>query len=214
MGAVVMKLAVFGATGLTGGLVVAQALEQGHEVVALVRDPARMRPGHPRLHVLGGSPTSPADVERCVRGADAVVHCLGIGGKGDGRPTSLVSDSVRVTLAVMAQHRVPRLVCMSNVGAGGSGTWFANRVVIPLFLRWLLPIIEDKDRMEAALREGAVEWCSVRLPNIVEGPERPLRVSADGRGLGLSITAASAARFLLAQATSRKLVYSTPSISN
>ncbi len=208
-----MRLAVFGATGATGQRVVAQALEAGHEVVALVREPGRVALRHERLTVLGGSPVEVADVERCVAGADAVVHCLGIGGKGDGRPTTLVSDSVKVVLAAMARLGVPRIVCMSNVGAGGSGTWLANRVVIPLFLRWLRPIIEDKDRMEAALRESGVAWVSVRLPNIVDGPERPVRVSADGRGLGLSITAASAARFLLEQAVAGGLRGATPSIS-
>ena len=209
-----MKLAVFGATGLTGGLVVAQAIEQGHEVVALVRDPRRVSLQHPRLTVLAGSPTLPTDVERCVAGADVVIHCLGIGGKGDGQPTTLISDSVKAALAAMAKHGVARIVCMSNVGAGGSGTWFANRIVIPLFLRWLLPIIEDKDRMEAALRASSVEWVSVRLPNIVEGPERSLRTSKDGRGIGLSITAVSTARFLLQQVTSSDWVRSAPSISN
>jgi uncharacterized protein YbjT (DUF2867 family) len=209
-----MKLAVFGATGLTGGLVVSQALAEGHEVVALVRNSTRVALTHPRLSVFGGSPTSADDVERCVEGADAVIHCLGIGGKGDGQPTTLVSDSVKVVLAAMAKQGVPRIVCMSNVGALGSGTWFANRVVIPIFLRWLRPIIEDKDRMETALRESAVEWVSVRLPNIVEGPEKPLRLSKDGRGIGLSVTATSTARFLLEQVTSSDWVRSAPSISN
>ncbi|MFM8411559.1 MAG: NAD(P)-dependent oxidoreductase [Alphaproteobacteria bacterium] len=169
---------------------------------------------HPRLTVLGGSPTAPDDVERCVRGADAVIHCLGIGGKGDGKPTTLVSDSVKVALAAMAKQGVPRIVCMSNVGAGGSGTWFANRIVLPLFVRWLLPIIEDKDRMEAALHASSVEWVSVRLPNIVDGPEKPLRISKDGRGIGLSITAASTARFLLEQVTSSGWVRAAPSVSH
>lgn len=209
-----MKIAVFGATGLTGGLVVTQALEQGHEVIALLRDSGRLSLRHPRLTVLAGSPIVLADVERCVAGADDVVHCLGIGGKGDGQPTTLVSDSVKAALAAMTKHGVARIVCMSNVGAGGSGTWFAKRIVIPLFLRWLLPILEDKDRMEAALRASSVEWVSVRLPNIVDGPERPLRMSEDGRGIGLSITAASTARFLLARATGTDGLRATPSISN
>lgn len=209
-----MKLAVFGATGLTGGLVVRNALAQGHEVVAMVRDPRRMALEHPNLVVMGGSPTLGADVERCVQGADAVIHCLGIGGQGEGQATTLISDSVKVVLAAMQRHGVARIVCMSNVGAGGSGTWFANRLVIPLFLRWLVPIIEDKNRMEAALRASSVEWVSVRLPNIVEGPVKPLRVSVDGRGLGLSITAESAARFLLAQVASGEYLNSAPSISN
>ena len=209
-----MKLALFGATGLTGGLVLSQALEQGHEITALVRDPSRVSLRHPRLTVLGGSPTDASDVDRCVQGADAVIHCLGIGGKGDGKPTTLVSDSVTVVLAAMVKHGVPRIVCMSNVGAGGSGTWFANRIVLPLFVRWLLPIIEDKDRMEAALRASSVEWVSVRLPNIVDGPEKPLRISKDGRGIGLSITASATARFLLEQVSSSEWVRSTPSVSN
>jgi uncharacterized protein YbjT (DUF2867 family) len=68
------RIAVFGATGLTGGLVVRQALAQGHEVVALARDPGRVTLRHPSLRVMGGSPTSAADVERCVQGANAVIH--------------------------------------------------------------------------------------------------------------------------------------------
>ena len=208
------RIAVFGATGLTGGLVVQQALAQGHAVVALVRDPGKVPLKHANLRVIGGSPTAIADVERCVQGADAVIHCLGIGGKGDGRSTTLISDSVKAVLTAMQRHGVPRIVCMSNVGAGGSGTWVANRLVIPLFLRWLLPIIEDKNRMEAALRASSVEWVSVRLPNIVEGPDRPLRVSADGRGTGLSISAESAARFILEQLGSHEHLRASPSISH
>lgn len=208
------RIAVFGATGLTGGLVVKHALDQGHEVVALVRDPGKLALWHPSLNVIGGSPISAADVARCVQGVDAVIHCLGIGGKGDGEPSTLISDSVKVVLSAMQCHGVPRIVCMSNVGAGGSGSWFANRIVIPLFLRWLIPIIEDKNRMEAALNESCVEWVSVRLPNILAGANKPIRVSADGRGIGLSITAESAARFLVEQAVLPKYLRSTPSISS
>ena len=208
------RIAVFGATGLTGGLVVRQALAQGHEVVALARDPGSVTLQHPSLRVIGGSPISVTDVERCVQGADAVIHCLGIGGKGNGQPTTLVSDSVKVVLSAMQRRGVARIVCMSNVGAGGSGTWFANRLIIPLFLRWLVPIIEDKNRMESALRASPVEWVSVRLPNILEGPDKPIRMCADGRGIGLSITAESAARFLVEQTGSSRSSLSSPSISN
>lgn len=210
----VSKIAVFGATGLTGRHVVEQALARGHEVVVLVRDPSRLALDHPCLRVIGGSPISMSDVELCVRGASAVIHCLGIGGKGNGQSTTLISESVKLVLTAMNQHGVQRIVCMSNVGAGGSGTWFANRLIIPLFLRWLIPIIEDKNRMEAALHASSVEWISVRLPNIVEGPDKSLRMSLDGRGIGLSITAKSAANFLVDQVSSSVYVRSSPSISN
>jgi len=209
-----MKIVIFGSTGLTDDLVLKQALGQGHEVVALVRDPAKITLKHPGLKALAGSPISPQNIESCLNGADAVIHCLGIGGKGDGKPTTLISDSVKIVIAGMKKQGIHRLVCMSNVGAGGSGTWFANRIVIPFFLRWLIPIIEDKNRMESALHESALDWISVRLPNIIEGPEKPLRVSADGKGIGLSITASSAAKFLLNQVTASEFLRKTPSISN
>jgi uncharacterized protein YbjT (DUF2867 family) len=208
-----MQLAIFGATGLTGSHVVAQALARGHTVTALVRDARRVSLSHPQLVVSGGNPTAPSDVERCIAGADAVIHCLGIGGRGDGTRTTLISDSVVVVLEAMERQHVRRIVCMSNIGVGGSGTWFANRIVIPLVLRWLLPIIADKERMEAALRASRAEWVAVRLPSIIAGPDAPVRSSIDGRGIGRTITAASAARFLLDQATSTAVVHATPSIS-
>ena len=49
-----MKLAIFGATGRTGKPLVKQALEAGHEVVALVRTPAKMPLPSDRLTVVQG----------------------------------------------------------------------------------------------------------------------------------------------------------------
>ncbi len=209
-----MNVAVFGATGLTGGLVVDRALAAGHRVTALVRNPDAVRRTHERLTVIGGSPTSEPDVEACVRGADVVIHCLGVGGKGDGKPTTLVSDSVKAALAAMQKHGVPRIVCMSNVGTGGSGPWLLNHVLVPLFFRWLRPIVDDKERMESALRASPVEWIAVRLVGIAEGPAKPVRTTGDGKGLGFTITAASVAEFLLARAEGPEFLRQTPSISN
>jgi len=42
----------------------------------------------------------------------------------------------------------------------------------------------------------------------------PCRVSVDGRGIGLSITAESAARFLLEQVSSDRYLREAPRISN
>jgi nucleoside-diphosphate-sugar epimerase len=47
-----MNIAVFGATGLTGGLVAERALAAGHRVAALVRTPDAVRRQHEQLTVL------------------------------------------------------------------------------------------------------------------------------------------------------------------
>lgn len=209
-----MKIAVFGATGLTGERVVTLALDEGHHVVALTRNASRFPFVHERLTLVEGDASSHADVRKALQGVDAIVHCLGIGGKGKGQPTSVVSDSVKVVLDEMERASVSRIVCMSNVGAGESGSWFYRRAVLPLFLQWLRPIIADKNVMEAALRNSSAEWVAVRIPNIVEGPWKPVRSSESGQGIGVSITASSVARFLLEQTTSSHWLWKTPSISN
>ena len=209
-----MKILVFGASGLTGGIVVDLALKRGDQVLVLTRDASKFSHRHPNLQVLQGSASSMQDIENALEGVDAVIHCLGIGGKGQGSPTTVVSESVQATLDAMKKKGVRRIVCMSNVGAGNSGTWFYNRVVLPVFLRWLKPIIEDKNRMEAALKSSSVDWVSVRLPNIVSGPSKRIRSSQDGKGIGISITAESTAEFLLQQVSENIWLRRTPSISN
>lgn len=75
-------------------------------------------------------------------------------------------------IAAMKQTGCKRLVCMSNVGAGDSEGWgprYYQELIVPVFLRWLRPIIDDKNRMEPLVRESGLEWVLLRFPNIVEG---------------------------------------------
>ena len=209
-----MKLALFGATGFSGRVVLEEALSRNHEVVALVREPAALDVDDDRLTVMRGDALEQADVDRCIAGVDAVVHCLGVGGKGNGAPTTLVSDSVALVLKSMGTHGVRRIVCMSNVGAGGSGYWLVNRVIVPLFVRWLVPLVDDKDHMEALLRESSAEWISARFPNIRPGPAQPIKTSPDGKRISMNITTGSVANFLLDQLDDDTFVRSTPSVSN
>jgi uncharacterized protein YbjT (DUF2867 family) len=209
-----MKLALFGATGLTGPSVLREALARDHHVQALARRPEGITTTHERLTVLRGDALNAADVEACADGCDAVLHCLGIGGRGDGNPTTLVSESVALLLPIMQAKGVKRLVVMSNLGAGGSGPWWMRKIAIPLLVRWLAPIVEDKDRMEAILRASNVEWIAPRFPAIVDGPTKQLRTSADGRGTGFKITTGSCATFMLDQLADSPHLRATPSVSN
>lgn len=52
-----MKIAVLGATGQTGQELVQQALQQGHTVTAIVRNPAKLTVTHDNLKVLSSRPS-------------------------------------------------------------------------------------------------------------------------------------------------------------
>jgi len=200
-----MRIAVFGGTGLTGKHVVRAALERGHAVTALVRRPEAMDAAHERLRVVKGDALDERAVEEVIGGQEAVIQALGLGGKGDGRASTLVSDATRIIVAAMEKQGVRRLVCMSNVGAGdslGQTPLVFRKLLMPVFFRWLVPILEDKNRMEPLVTASRLDWTLVRLPGIVDRPARGgRRVAASARQVGFRITAGDTAELLLDQLT-------------
>ena len=72
-----MKFTVFGATGGIGREVVRQALAAGHQVTAVVRDPARLGVTDAGLEVVRADLTDPQPLRTAVAGRDAVLSGLG-----------------------------------------------------------------------------------------------------------------------------------------
>ncbi|MEY2573680.1 MAG: hypothetical protein QOJ87_1893 [Verrucomicrobiota bacterium] len=72
-----MAVLVIGATGGTGRELVQQALAQGHQVTAFVRDPAKLQINHSNLRIAQGDVLDYATVESAMRGQEAVLSALG-----------------------------------------------------------------------------------------------------------------------------------------
>ena len=68
-----MKVLIIGATGGTGRILLEKAVEQGHEVTALARNPSAVAPRDYRPRVLRGNVLDPDAVEAAVAGQDAVL---------------------------------------------------------------------------------------------------------------------------------------------
>jgi len=68
-----MKIAVFGATGPTGQQLVKQALQKGHNITVLARNPSKIAIENKNLTVIKGNALSYEDVEKTVKGQDAVL---------------------------------------------------------------------------------------------------------------------------------------------
>lgn len=154
------RVLIVGATGGTGRQLVAQALERGHEVTALVRNPRKLGVEHPRLRILEGDVLDPASVEAAVQGQEAVISALGH--KRYFGPTRILSEGTRNLLRAMETHGVSRLVCQTSLGIGDSAgrmglyyTFFVIPVVLP-FYYW------DKTRQERWIAASDVEWVIVR----------------------------------------------------
>jgi putative NADH-flavin reductase len=58
-----MKIALIGATGFVGSAILKEALQRGHEVAAIVRNPEKLTP-HAKLHPKKGDVYSEDEVVR------------------------------------------------------------------------------------------------------------------------------------------------------
>jgi putative NADH-flavin reductase len=213
-----MKIIIFGATGFSGKAILTEALKQGHIVTALVRDISKIQHQHKNLTIVEGNVMDPRVVASVLLGQEAVIQCLGIGGKGDGKPNTFLSDVTRIIVEEMQKQGVKRLIAMSNVGAGNSFAFlpaFFSKIILPYFMKWLLVIIEEKNRMEPIIMNSNLEWTIVRCPNITNKPaQHHCMATLDGKGLKLSVTLPDMATFMVNQLREIAFVRQAPSISN
>jgi putative NADH-flavin reductase len=213
-----MKVTIFGATGFSGQAILAEVLKQGHEVTILVRDASKIPIKHKNLTIVEGNVLDSGTVASVIHHQESVIQCLGVGGKGDGKPTTYISDATKIIVDEMQKQNIKRLIAMSNVGAGNSiafQPWFFTKIILPYFMKWLKVIIEDKNRMEPIIMNSNLDWTIVRCPNIIDKPPKgTCNATLDGKGLKLSITLPDLSKFMVDQLKQTAFIKQAPSVSN
>lgn len=203
-----MKLTVFGASGGTGSQVVSQALGAGHDVVAVVRDPARLPVSHRNLTVVTADVLSPAEIAEAVAGRDAVVSALGHSRRKQerkaGSPT-LLADSARSITTEMRNSGSRRLVIVSASGPfrdEGDGP-LLRYVAKPLLVRTVFKVPwRDMVAMEEVVRGSGLDWTVLRPPQLTDKPLTGRYRTREGLNLrgGLHVSRADVAHLALAVA--------------
>ncbi|MFH8624150.1 NAD(P)-dependent oxidoreductase [Streptomyces vietnamensis] len=163
-----MKIAVVGANGRTGRLVVDLALAAGHTVTAIARDPARIPAfTHGTPLTARADVALPGSLHGVLAGQDAVVAALGTAGRA---ATTVFSDGARELTAACAAGGVGHLVAMSSAGLDTSRLPFAQRLVTSLVVdRLYREIHQDLTRMETLLAQSDTPWTVVRVPLLKDG---------------------------------------------
>jgi uncharacterized protein YbjT (DUF2867 family) len=150
-----MKLVVFGASGGTGQEIIGQALDQGHEVTAFVRDPKKLVIKDSKLHIIEGDVLKDQTaVAGAIAGRDAIICALGVGSslKSAGR----IAGSLAAIVPAAKKHEVWRLILISAFGVGDS---FRNAPFVPrLMYRLLLgDVYRDKKAGEDIVKASGLE---------------------------------------------------------
>ncbi len=208
-----MKLLILGATGATGQLLVQQALAAGHEVTALVRNPAQVTTSHPNFKAVKGQATVAADVEPLMRGQDAVLSALGPRTKND----PVCADAASAVVSAMQNAGVKRLVWLSAGGVGDSkahitaASFVFGRIILPLFLA---KPYANHLRAEEVVRASGLDWTLVRPAQLVDqATGNPVvAVLPDQKVGGLKIARADVAAFMLGEVGAREYVGLAPTL--
>ena len=179
-----------GGTGRTGQRVLQQLLSRGVGVRAIVRSPGKLAADtalHPNLAVVEGDLLSFGDEElqRHVRGCDAVISCLGhvISVRGVlGPPHRLVTLAVtRLCRAIeqLQPEKPVKFILMSSVSVNRAGGLDTRRGAFELGFMWMLrgliPPARDNQQAANFLHDsiGAghpfVQWVAVRPDTLLEG---------------------------------------------
>jgi nucleoside-diphosphate-sugar epimerase len=115
-----MKYFVTGATGFLGGELARQLIAAGHDVVALVRTPAKadaLRALGPRMALAAGDITDAGSLRAPMTGVDGIFHCAAwykVGVKND-EAERINVDGTRNVLHAMRDLKIPKGVYTSTL---------------------------------------------------------------------------------------------------
>ena len=193
-----MKLTIFGATGATGTSLVQQALTAGHDVTAVVRDPARLAiPARHRLRTVTADVLDAAAISPAVDGEDAVISAVG---PGTGAST-LRQDGTHSIIQAMQKTGTRRLLIVSgSIVADEGDSPFTRYLLKPLARRtFLRHVCADMRGAEDEIHASNLDWTIMRPPSLTDKAARGTYRTATDRNLphGFSISRADLAACML-----------------
>jgi putative NADH-flavin reductase len=163
-----VNVALIGATGRTGRLVLAELRSRGHTVTVLVRDPNKLPDPDPGVRVVTGSSTDPAALAELLDGAHAVISALG--------PTAKEADlhtrTARLLVEAMPTAGVTRFIGISGAGIDVPGDRKATKDrLISAMVRTLGgAVARDKPSEYQVYADSNLDWTLVRPPRLLDAP--------------------------------------------
>ena len=197
-----MKIALFGASGLTGNLLTERALAGGHTVAALLRRPAEF-PYRDRVQAVSGDAFDPQAISETLAGADVVLSALGARSL---RKEDVLERAVPLIVAAMQRQGPRRIVVLGSAGAlsnsldkqSGWRRFVIEKIVYTTLLKW--PVASQRAQWAALSRSG-LDWTMVMPPMLTNGRATG-RYRVDGEALprnGSKISRADVADFMMLQ---------------
>lgn len=165
-----MKYFLTGATGFIGGVLARQLRDAGHEVIAVVRTPAKAQ----KLVKLGvslhqGDVTDKESMRKPMTGVDGVFHVAGwykVGVRDKSQAHAINVEGTRNVLELMKELKIPKGVYTSTLAVNSD----THGVEVDETYRFTGQHISVYDKTKAEAHDVAVKMMSEGLPLVVVQP--------------------------------------------
>ena len=215
-----MNILLFGGTGRTGKIILQKALNDGHNVTTIARNPESLDGLEARI--IKGTPYDLENVKQAVCDCDVVISTLNVSRVSDSpwaklrSPKDMISHSIHNALQVMPEHGIKRIIVMSTLGAGDS--WNKMPLIFKLVISSsnLRYAFKDHTRQEQILAKSGTNWTVVRLPGLTtEKGEREVKIKLNNdTKLNRTVNRESVARFILNIINDERYFKNIAAISN
>jgi putative NADH-flavin reductase len=211
-----MKILVLGASGGVGRHLVSLALDQGHDITAVVRRGDEM---DSRAKVLIDDVLRAGCLDEHLGGHELVLSSLGIKRRNPANPWSALasppdfsSRTATALVAAMQRHGVPRLIAVSAAGVGDSAETMNALMKFFVAKSNVGAGYRDLAIMEQIYAASGLDWCCPRPTRLTDGPLTQRVRIVNNFGVTAAISRADVAWWMLDQAA-RLTAARTPMIS-
>lgn len=165
-----MRIAVLGATGQTGQYLVNQALQQGHVVTAIVRNPGKLTVHHDNLKVVEADIFSEDSLKTHFSGQDVIMSCLGFQPSMFKAVTGY-TQNMNAVVSAMREAQVHKIITMTSwytdPKAGAQSPFFVRFLLLPMIRSVLTNMYEMEEFLQ---KTDDINWTVIRPPGLKNVP--------------------------------------------
>lgn len=210
-----MKITLLGASGRIGSQLLELALQNGHEVVAYVRDSKRIKVTHPNLTTVEGELSNIPRLKSVIENCEVVVSALAPPRKRTYQYLPIY-DGHKAVMSLMKWNGVKRFITIGTPSIKFKDDKTSMTTTIPgLLTRFVYPKpYKEAVSIGEAIQESDLDWTVVRVVAPVAKDTKPAKVTFGDKNVHFSISRKRIAEFILDEIGQGKYIRSMPIIGS
>lgn len=206
------KIAILGANGKVGKILVNEALEKGYQVKILTRNSTNTEKINENIETIIGDARNFSTIQDLLQGCSAVINAVG----QPKNESYIFSTVTKHILEAMKESKIKRYILISggSLNVTGDQKGIVNKIGATLFKLFLPKMMQDKYKELQIIQNSEVDWTIVRLPFVIEGNGIGSIKESFVDMPGIKIQNGDIAPFVIKQINSDRYVGKCPFISN